>query len=256
MNLRSDFKNARLNYFEMDAAIGTTTKNLWLFGGTGDFNRIADTVNSEGLASMDNIVYGVKDPDFPDFGPSSDLVYNKDSFIEDAIDALDKAPIIDGDQSTLCIQTNDSVGAPTCDVGLNDIAWYYKLGDADDQILESTNNKFRKVSASPTIYRGRVYFPVYEPNSELGACHLGNAYVCSYNDECGYLDTEGISPDGDVPQGDCYEVGAGILSKLVVFGGSMFANLAGPKETEDTLVQILASDVEFRSFKRSWRENF
>ena len=256
MNLRSDFKNARLNYFEMDAAIGTTTKNLWLFGGTGDFNRIADTVNSEGKASMDNIVYGVKDPDFPDFGPSSDLVYNKDSFIEDAIDALDKAPIIDGDQSTLCIQTNDSVGAPTCDVGLSDIAWYYKLGEADNQILENTNNKFRKVSASPTIYRGRVYFPVYEPNSELGACHLGNAYVCSYNDECGYLDTEGISPDGDVPQGDCYEVGAGILSKLVVFGGSMFANLAGPKQTEDTLVQILASDVEFRSFKRSWRENF
>ena len=27
----------------MDGAIGQSTGNLWLFGGTGDFNRIADT---------------------------------------------------------------------------------------------------------------------------------------------------------------------------------------------------------------------
>ena len=82
------------------------------------------------------------------------------------------------------------------------------------------------------------------------------AYVCSYNDECGYLDTEGIDPEGEVPEGSCFEVGSGILSKLVVFGDSMFANLAGPSATEDTLVKILASDQQFRSFKRSWRENF
>ena len=36
----------------------------------------------------------------------------------------------------------------------------------------------------------------------------------------------------------------------------MFANLAGPDETEKTLVQILASDKQFRSFRDSWRENY
>ena len=255
MNLRSDFNNARFSYFEMDATIGTTTKNLWLFGGTGNFNRIADTVNSEERASMDNIVYGVKDPDFPDFGPSTTVLYNADDFIEKAIAALDAAPIIDGDSSTLCVKTNDAVGAPVCDVALNDIAWRYHLGEADNLKLDSTVNKFRKTSAPPTVNRGKVYFPVYEPNNE-DACALGTSYICSYNDECGYLDTQGIDPDREVPEGNCYEVGKGILSKLVVFGNRMFANLAGPSDSEDTLVKILSGDSEYRSFKRSWRENF
>ncbi len=255
MNLNSDFNNVRYNFFEMDATIGTTTNNLWLFGGTGNFNRIADTVNpSTGAADMDNIVYGVKDLDFPDFGPTTEIIYNADNFIEKAIAGLAAAPIIDGDSSTLCVNTTGTF-TPVCEVELNDIAWRYHLGNADGLSLDNTQNTFRKTSAGPTVYRGKVYFPIYEPNNE-NACSLGNAYVCAYNDECGYLDTQGIDPEGEVPEGDCYNVGAGILSKLVVFGDSMFANLAGPSDTEETLVRILASDTEFRSFKRSWRENF
>mgnify|MGYP003306369388 FL=1 len=118
--------------------------------------------------------------------------------------------------------------------------------------MSTTVNKFRKTSAAPTVYRGKVYFPIYEPNRN--ACKLGTAYVCAYDDECGSLDTLHI--DSSVTEGTCYEVGAGILSKLVVFGGRMFANLAGPDETEKTLVQILASDKQFRSFRDSWRENY
>ena len=83
---------------------------------------------------------------------------------------------------------------------------------------------------------------------------MSAAYVCAYDDECGSLDSTHIDPY--VAQGSCYEVGKGILSKLVVYGGSMFANLAGPEESEDTLVQILASEKQFRSFRNSWRENF
>ena len=62
--------------------------------------------------------------------------------------------------------------------------------------------------------------------------------------------------DSSVAEGKCFEVGTGIFSKLVVFGSRMFANLAGPDSTEDTLVQILASDKQFRSFRDSWRENY
>ena len=263
MNLRADNDNARLSYFEMDAAIGTTTKNLWLFGGTGDFNRISDTINDEGLATMDNIVYGVKDLDFPDFGPNAGLKYNSDTFIEDAISALATSPTIDGAGSDLCVDTSpddefDPSASPTCQVDKDKIAWRYHLGTVEDPpaILSLTANKFRKTSASPTVHRGRVFFPIYEPSSD-NACNLGTAYVCAYNDECGYLDAEGLDPDGTaVPAGECYNAGNGILSKLVVFGSSMFANLAGPSEDDKTLIKILSSDLEYRSFKRSWRENF
>ena len=228
MNLRADNDNARLSYFEMDAAIGTTTKNLWLFGGTGDFNRISDTVNEEGLATMDNIVYGVKDLDFPDFGPNAGLKYNSDTFIEDAISALATSPTIDGAGSDLCVDTSpddefDPSASPSCQVDMNKNAWRYHLGTVEDPpvILSLTANKFRKTSASPTVHRGRVFFPIYEPSSD-NACNLGTAYVCAYNDECGYLDAEGLDPDGTaVPAGECYNAGNGILSKLVVFGLSL-----------------------------------
>ena len=262
MNLRADNDNARLSYFEMDAAIGTTTKNLWLFGGTGDFNRISDTINEEGLATMDNIVYGVKDLDFPDFGPNAGLKYNSATFIEDAISALATSPTIDGAGSDLCVDTSpddefDPSASPTCQVEMDKIAWRYHLGTVEEPpvILSLTANKFRKTSASPTVHRGRVFFPIYEPNTD-NACNLGTAYVCAYNDECGYLDSQGIDPDGTVPAGECYNAGAGILSKLVIFGSSMFANLAGPTDDDKTLIKILSSDLEYRSFKRSWRENF
>ena len=45
----------------MDARIGQTTRDFWLFGGT-NFNDIGG-----GSKFMDNILYGVKDPDYPYF---------------------------------------------------------------------------------------------------------------------------------------------------------------------------------------------
>ena len=122
---------------------------------------------------------------------------------------------------------------------------------------EETQNKFRKASASPTVYRGRVYFPVYEPDKG-DACSLGRAYVCAQDDECGSNDSPSISDDvGVVPPGDCYQLRQrGILSKLVVFGGSLFGNVAGPSDTTDTLIKILAGDAMFKSYRRSWRENY
>ena len=116
-----------------------------------------------------------------------------------------------------------------------------------------TANNFRKTSGPPTIYRGKVYFPIYQPD-KTDNCNLGTAYVCAHDDECGSLDSLHI--DSSVAEGSCFEVGAGILSKLVVFGGRLFANLAGPTLDKDTLVEILATDKEYRSFRRSWRENF
>ena len=232
----------------------TPSGNLWLFGGTGDFNRISDTVGADGKANMDNIVYGIRDRDFPFFKPSA--IYpvalsGSEQFVESAAKALQfDVPKIS--TSLLCENTTGD-NFPDCNVSGADNSWRYHLGEPDGKSLDETSNNFMKTSAAPTIYRGKVYFPIYGPDTE-NACNLGKAYICAYDDECGSLDSMHI--DGSVAEGSCFTVGSGILSKLVVFGDKMFANLAGPSATEDTLVEVLASEAQFRSFRRSWRENF
>ena len=44
----------------MDATIGQSTNSLWLFGGTGDYERINDTT-----PGVSNYLIGIKDPDYP-----------------------------------------------------------------------------------------------------------------------------------------------------------------------------------------------
>ena len=39
-----------------------STKDFWLFGGTGDFAQLGDRTST-----MDNILYGIRDRDYPFF---------------------------------------------------------------------------------------------------------------------------------------------------------------------------------------------
>jgi len=253
MNLKADDKNKRLSYFEMDAGMGTSTGNFWLFGGTGDFNRIGEIDDVESL--MDNIVYGIRDFDFPYFIPHDQYplpLSGSEDFISKSMEALEAVggvPTIEDD--SVCDATGENF--PECSVAPGKIGWRYHLGVPDGLPTGETANMFRKTSAAPTIYRGKVYFPVYQPDKENN-CSLGLAFVCAHDDECGSLDSLHIDPS--VTTGKCYEVGTGILSKLVVFGSRMFANLAGPTLDKDTLVEILASEKQFRTYRKSWRENF
>ena len=41
-NLNANTDNKRYTFFSMDAGIGVTTKDFWLFGGTGNFNALAE----------------------------------------------------------------------------------------------------------------------------------------------------------------------------------------------------------------------
>ena len=254
MNLKANDTNKRLSFFEMDGAIGSSTGNFWLFGGTGDFNRISEI--DDGMSLMDNIVYGIRDFDFPYFVPHPNYplpISGEADFVSKSMEALEAengVPTIE--DMDLCIDTTGT-NAPTCSLTSSKVGWRYHLGNADGLPTGETENLFRKTSAAPTVYRGKVYYPIYEPD-KLNNCSLGTAYVCAYDDECGYLDSLHI--DSSVQAGNCYEVGAGILSKLVVFGSRLFANLAGPSEDSETLVEILASDKQFRSYRKSWRENF
>ena len=254
MNLKANDKNKRLSYFEMDAAMGTSTGNFWLFGGTGDFNRIGEIDDNQSL--MDNIVYGIRDYDFPYFIPHDQYALplsGSDDFISKSMEALDAVGGVPTIESlSECVDVTGE-NFPTCSVAPGKIGWRYHLGVADGLPTGETENMFRKTSAAPTIYRGKVYFPVYQPDKENN-CNLGLAFVCAHDDECGSLDSMHI--DSSVAQGKCFEVGTGILSKLVVFGSRMFANLAGPTLDKDTLVEILASEKQFRTYRKSWRENF
>ena len=113
---------------------------------------------------------------------------------------------------------------------------------------------YRKASASPTVYKGTVYYPVYEPPAGSAACSVGNAFICSADDECGTNNSVDL---GKIREGDkCFFVTEGILSEVVVFGDTLYANVAGPSRTQDTLVQVLAGSGEVVTYRRSWREGF
>ena len=119
------------------------------------------------------------------------------------------------------------------------------------------NNEHKKASATPKVYKGNVYFPIYKPAYGADKCQLGRAYICTADDECGTNVSSTLAVGGQMPDADdCYFVTKGILSELVVFGDKLFANVAGPSATEDTLVQILAGAGEVGTYRRSWREGF
>ena len=77
-------------------------------------------------------------------------------------------------------------------------AWIFTLDKPDNKRLDvapgltdeggnsiSAGNRYRKASASPTVYKGTVYYPVYQPPVGSAACSVGDAYICSADDECG-----------------------------------------------------------------------
>ena len=64
--LDASTSNGRYSFFSMDAGIGFTDPNFWLFGSTGNYTDLGG--EEQGL---DNILYGIKDVDFPYFNPDA-----------------------------------------------------------------------------------------------------------------------------------------------------------------------------------------
>ena len=138
----------------MDAGIGVTTRDFWLFGGTGDFDQLGD--KSE---FMDNILYGVRDFDFPNFKHLNDVVvpsYSDESFTSIAHQGADRARSID-DAADCSDVTGDTDGNSCPD---SENAWVIHLDNTN-----ISAHTYRKASAPPTLFKGQVYFPVYEPVS-------------------------------------------------------------------------------------------
>ena len=88
-------------------------------------------------------------------------------------------------------------------------------------------------------------------------CSLGSAYICSEDDECGTnISSEIARAEGTTIEDDesCYFVRDGILSELVIFGDTLYGNVAGPSDTQDTLVSIFGGTGDSGSRSKSWRQ--
>ena len=241
--LNSTKDNGRYSYFTLDATIGEDTNEFWLFGGTGNFLRVNE---SEG--PMDNILYGFKDYDYPYF-KSDHKIPRQDStgWQTEAIQNINIAN--DVDDSVVCSDTtfdDQGVDCPTS----SERGWVVHLDDLAD-------NKYRKLTGTPTVFKGRVYFPMYTPPDSSNKCSLGKAYICSEDDECGTnISSEIAIAEGTTLAADesCYFVREGILSELVIFGSTLYGNVAGPSDTQDTLVSIFGGGGDSGSRSKSWRQ--
>ena len=254
--LGANSSNVRHSFFQMDVAIGSDMGEFWLFGGTGNFNNIGQTA-----VRMDNILYGIKDEHYPYFKHLNGVTIPKESesgFLSAAHSGAEAARKIDDGDDCTPVTGGDTDNCPIT----AQFAWRIHL-DTIDLIpprevtgdgVPRTNHRFRKVSAAPTVFKGNVYFPIYEPPIE-DECGIGNAFICVADDECGTNNSHKLKK-GAVNTGgtDCHFVREGILSELVIFGDTLFANVAGPKEDARTLYSVLAASGEIGKTRGSWRE--
>ena len=155
-NLRANKANGRYNYHSMDAAIGKDTNNFWLFGGTGNYERIG-----QARPWMDNILYGVKDPNYPKFKHLYDLEIPEEAsnqFVTKAHEVAEAANHVN--DPAICVNTTTDRDGTLCPTNKNQ-AWVIHLDKRDGKAAGESINRYRKVSATPTVYKGNVYFPIY-----------------------------------------------------------------------------------------------
>ena len=102
-NAGSTKANGRYMYHAMDATIGDTTNSMWLFAGTGDYERINDTTSG-----VQNFMLGIKDVDYP---------FYKDVALPAKADTI-----------TECKNTTDDTTGANCPQNA-DTGWYINLKD-------------------------------------------------------------------------------------------------------------------------------
>ena len=134
--------------------------------------------------------------------------------------------------------------------GAGDLSWVVHLDTVDGKSPNdsTTQNTYRKLSATPTLFKGQVYFPIYEPPPGTNPCNIGMAYICVADDECGKNNSHMLTKGGTANARACKQIREGILSELVIFGDQLYANVAGPKEDADTLYSILSASFMVNGF--------
>ncbi len=220
-NAGSNSTNGRYMYHSMDATIGQTTNALWLYSGTGDYERIGS--RNKGT---DNLMLGIADPDYPLFK---------------SVKVATKA-----DDLTKCKNTSKDSSGALCPQLPGNRGWYIQLKD------------YKKVTAEPTVSSGLVYFPIYSPSSSVNKCSLGDAFICAVDDECGTNISSRLGKNtGAQKNAECFYVGQGVLSRIVTFAGKLFANIAGQStQAKKDLVTLDGATADVTTYRSSWRYNY
>jgi len=214
--------NGRFMYHSMDVGTLKGSNIFWMYMGTGDYERLTTKDDD-----IDNVLLGIKDEDFPYYRNISSPTTAKD--LTDCSDTTNA--------------TDSSNDCPTS----AEIGWRIHLDNSE------------KVTAEPTLTRGRVIFPVFQPTQSVNTCTTGKAFICNVEAKCGTPKNTEIGSANDI---DCLEVGSGVLSKVVVFANKIFANIAGEANDASSqagrtdLVSINAAEFDIESFRNSWRENY
>ena len=263
--LDSSSENARYSYFGMDAGLGVSNGKFHLFGSTGNFTDLGGTEEK-----MDNILYGLIDPNYPLFKHLNGEIIPlgaDDTFAEKAHMAANKARSIDNLSDSQvedgrCIDVTGNLEG-CIKLSQNENAWVIGLDRAGGGLdIEGSEFKtFRKASAPPTLFKGNVYFPIYQPPTGNQRCNQGASFICVADDECGTNGSSKLAlndPPDDVDRAVgniCGYVSKGVLSELVIFGDKLFANVAGPDEDAETLISILSAPGAVISNKGGWRDS-
>ncbi len=225
-DLEASSSNNRYMYHAMDAGIGQNG-NFWLYGSTGNYMNLSDTGIFDPDNNVKNVMFGIKDFYYPFFGSTSSSGGN-------TIDTLANCKNMTGDTTS-------------CDAATKR-GWYINL------------DKASKVTAEPTLARGVAYYPIFKPVRNNTECGSGVAYICGIEAECGKNLSSELDPPNASSFGnrDCYKVGTGVLSKVVVFNNNLYANISDKSNyaTKTDIVVIEAIQRGILDFRNSWRENF
>ena len=225
-DLQASSSNNRYMYHSMDAGIGQNG-NFWLYGSTGNYMNLSDTGIFDPDNNVKNVMFGIKDFYYPFFGSTSSTGGN-------TMDTLANCKNMTGDTTS-------------CDAATKR-GWYINLDGAS------------KVTAEPTLARGVAYYPIFKPVRNNTECGSGVAYVCGIEAECGKNLSSELDPPNASSFGnrDCYKVGTGVLSKVVVFNNNLYANISDKSNyaTKTDIVIIEAIQRSIIDFRNSWRENF
>ena len=258
--------NGRYSYFGMDAGLGVDDGKFYLFGSTGNFLDLGSRVGT-----LDNIMYGVRDPDYPFWkhlngvvvpkpiiDPSADPPQVNPDFYKLAHVGANNAVRHVGNANRCTNVSGDTTGV-NCPLVMGADSWvaHMEQDDSNTYVLPRT---FRKASAPPTLFKGAVYFPIYQPPPGTVPCAQGHAFICAKIDECGKNVSGELDrpvPDGVANPGGnaCAYVREGVLSELVIFSDKLFANVAGPSDDEDTLFSILSIPGDVITNKGGWRDS-
>ena len=264
--LNASEDNGRYSYFGMDAGIGYSDGGFWLFGSTGNFTDLGSRETG-----LDNILYGVQDQHYPYWkhlngvtipsavvNPGAEPIQINSDFIRLANQGANNADNHAGNALT-CVNVSGDDEGENCPLPNDAPAWVIHLEKNSSGSFLSPRT-FRKASASPTLFKGVVYYPVYQPPAGTNRCNQGHAFVCAADDECGTNSSSRLelATPGEVDnpgKNACAYVREGVLSELVVFADKLYANVAGPSDDESTLFSILSIPGDIISNKGGWRDS-